>query len=104
LSQKEYYLELNPLMQFPKGGIYSKVLAKSNKFQYTLMCLTKGTDIETHTSTKDACVLVLKGKGSFLLRKKRIVLKSGVAIFMPADAPHSLKASENLAILLCLNG
>lgn len=104
MAKQEFSLELNELLQFPKGGIFSKVLAKSPSYHYTLMCLTKGTEIDTHTSTKDGCVLVLKGQGSFVLKRKKIILKPGVFIFMPAYAPHSLKAKEDLAILLCLNG
>jgi nitric oxide dioxygenase len=66
------------------------------------MCLAKGSDIDTHTSTKNGCVQVLKGKGVFTLFDKEIEMKPGIFIFMPADAPHSLRAEEDLAILLCL--
>ena len=66
------------------------------------MCLAKGTDIDTHTSTKVGVVQVLKGKGTFKLFDEEIEMKEGVFIFMPKDAPHSLKAEEDLAILLCL--
>lgn len=98
-----FSLDLNSAMEFPKEGIFSKVLAKSDNYNYTLMCLSKGTDINTHTSTKTGCVTVLKGKGKFTLFDKEITMEPGVFIFMPADAPHSLSAEEDLAILLYLN-
>ena len=97
-----FFKNLNELMQFPKEGIFSTVLAKSDSYNYTLMCLAGGTDIDEHTSTKDGVVQVLKGKGIFKLFDKEIEMKPGVFIFMPKDAPHSLKADEDLAILLCL--
>lgn len=100
---KGFFEDLNKIMKFPEGGIFSKVLAKSNTYNYTLMCLAKGTEIDTHTSTKRGCVQVLKGKGEFTLNGKQILMKQGVFIFMPANAPHSLKANEDLAILLCLS-
>ena len=90
-------------MQFPKDGIFSSVLAKSDSFNYTLMCLAKGSEIDTHTSTKNGCVQILKGKGRFRLFDNEIELNEGIFIFMPANAPHSLKAEEDLALLLCLN-
>jgi quercetin dioxygenase-like cupin family protein len=93
---------LNELMQFPKEGIFSTVLAKSEIYNYTLMCLAEGTDMDEHTSTKNGVVQVLKGKGTFTLFDKEIEMKPGMFIFMPKDAPHSLKAQEDLAILLCL--
>lgn len=43
------------------------------------------------------------GEGySIRLFKKKIRMREGTFIFMPKNAPHSLKANENLAMLLCL--
>lgn len=94
--------DLEKMMEFPKEGIFSKVLVKTNDSNYTLMCLAKGADISEHTSTREAAVTVLKGKGTFVLSGKKIKMKPGVFIFMPKNAPHSLSAQENLAILLSL--
>ena len=95
---------LDELMEFPSEGIFSTVLAKGDISNHTLMCLAKGTDISEHTTTREAVVTVLKGKGTFILNGKNIKMKPGVFIFMPRNAPHSLSASEDLAILLSLSG
>ena len=100
--EKGFWKDLNKMMEFPKEGIFSKVLAKSEKYNYTLMCLAKGSDIDTHTSTKTGVIQVLRGKGIFRLFDKEIEMKPGVFIFMPANSPHALRADEDLAILLCL--
>ena len=94
--------DLSKLMQFPKEGIFSTVLVKSDNHNYTLMCLSAGTSIDEHTSTKNGVVYVLKGKGVFRLSNKEIEMKPGVFIFMPKNSPHSLKAEEDLAMLLLL--
>lgn len=96
--------DLEDLTQFPKEGIFSTVLAKGGVSNHTLMCLKKGTDMSEHTSTREAAVTVLKGKGVFFLGKKKVPMKPGVFIFMPANAPHALRADEDLAILLSLSG
>ncbi len=101
-DNKCFSKNLNELMQFPSEGVFSTVLAKSDSYNYTLMCLAAGTDIDTHTSTKNGVVQVLKGKGTFKLFDKELEMIPGKFIFMPKDAPHSLKADEDLAILLCL--
>jgi len=101
-ASKGFSKDLNELMEFPKEGIFSTVLAKSESYNMTLMCLASGTDIDTHTSTKNGGVQVLKGKGTFRLFDQVIDLSPGVFIFMPKNAPHSLKADEDLAVLLCL--
>ncbi|WP_135611638.1 cupin domain-containing protein [Methanococcoides sp. AM1] len=99
---KGFSKDLSELMQFPSEGIFSTVLAKAEDYNYTLMCLAAGTNIDEHTSTKTGVVQVLKGKGVFRLFDKDIGMKEGTFIFMPANAPHSLQAEEDLAILLCL--
>ena len=96
--------DLEKMMEFPKEGIFSKVLVKTNISNHTLLCLAKGTDMSEHTSTREAAVTVLKGKGTFVLRRKKIKMRPGVFIFMPKNAPHSLNADEDLAILLSLSG
>jgi len=96
--------DLEKMMEFPREGIFSKVLVKTDISNYTLMCLAKGSDISEHTSTREAAVIVLKGKGMFVLKGKKIKMNPGVFIFMPKNSPHSLSASENLAILLSLSG
>ncbi len=96
--------DLEKMMEFPREGVFSKVLVKTPASNHTLMCLAKGSDISEHTSTREASVMVLKGEGTFVLDGKKIKMKPGVFIFMPADAPHSLSASKDLAFLLSLLG
>ena len=94
--------DLYELMQFPEQGIFSTVIAKSPNYNYTLMCLSKGTELEEHTSTKTAAISVLKGKGSIMITGKKNILQQGLFIMMQPNSPHSLKADEDLAILVLL--
>lgn len=96
-------LKLNEQIEYPTGGVLSKVIAKTSNCQYTLFCLAAGTDISEHTSAKNATVHVIEGRGIFTLEGQEIALEPGVFIFMPAHAPHALKAQENLAFLLTLS-
>ncbi len=104
MEEKGFSKDLNTIMQFPKEGIFSTVISKTENSNSTLMCLSAGTNIDEHTSTKEGIVHVIKGKGKFVLFDKEIEMKPGVFIFMPKDAPHSLKANEDLAMLLILTG
>lgn len=102
MSEEGFSKDLNEYMNFPTEGIFSTVLRKGDGYNHTLMCLSKGTDIDTHTSTKNGVVQVLKGNGIFKLFDKEIEMKPGVYIYMPKNAPHSLQATEDTAILLVL--
>ena len=95
---------LYEMMEFPKEGIFSKVITKGENSNYTLMCLAAGTDISEHTSTMEGSVTVLKGKGTFILNSESIKMEPGVFIYMKENAPHALNADEDLAFLLSLYG
>jgi len=94
--------DLTAMMEFPREGVFSKVLVKSETSNHTLMCLAAGSDISEHTSTREAVVTVLKGEGTFDLDGKKVKMTPGVFIYMPKNAPHSLSAKKDLAILLSL--
>lgn len=95
--------QLHEKIEYAETGVLSKVLLKTPNCQYTLFCLAAGTDISEHTSTRNAVVQVLEGKGTLTLAGEEIELTPGVFIFMPAHAPHALQAPENLAFLLTLS-
>ncbi|GAB4384421.1 MAG: cupin domain-containing protein [Elainellaceae cyanobacterium] len=96
-------LNLREQIEYPEAGVLSKVLLKTPTCQYSLFCLAAGTEISEHTSTRDATVQVLAGKGTLVLEGKAIVLEPSVFVFMPANAPHALQTEENLAFLLTLS-
>ena len=96
-------MNLNNKIEYPSEGVLSKVINKTEKNNLTLFCMSSGTDISTHTSTKEGFVYVLEGKGTFILNGKEIPMEPGVLIFMDQNAPHSLNAKENTAFLLSLN-
>lgn len=94
---------LQDLIEYPSSGIYSKVLFKDNNSQYTLFCLAARTEIDEHTSTRNAIITVVDGQGNLNLSGKDIALAPGVFVFMPANAPHVVQAQENLAFMLTLS-
>jgi quercetin dioxygenase-like cupin family protein len=95
--------QLREQIEYPAGGVLSKVLLKDKNCQYTVFCLASGTEISEHTSTRNATVNVLQGRGILTLEGREITLEPGIFVFMPANAPHALKAEENLAFLLTLS-
>lgn len=98
-----FVTRLQDKIEYPDSGILSKVLLKDKACQYTLFCLAANTEIEEHTATRNATVNVIEGRGILTLEGKDIVLEPGVFVFMAANAPHALKAEENLAFLLTLS-
>lgn len=99
----ENNFELDKLIEYPKSGILSKVLLKSAKGDTTLFCMSKGSELSEHTSTKEGFVLVIEGEGIFTLKGKKIKMKKNVLIHMNKKEIHSLKAMKNTSFLLILN-
>lgn len=96
-------IQLRETIEYPAAGVLNKVLVKDNNCQYSLLCLPAATEISEHSSARNATVNVIEGKGIITLEGKDIVLEPGVFIFMPARAPHALKAESNLAFILTLS-
>ena len=93
---------LKELIEYPKEGILSKEVIKTEKSDITLFCMAKGTKISEHTSTKQGFVYVIEGNGTFNLEGKDIQMKESVFIFMKENAVHSIDAKENTSFILGL--
>jgi nitric oxide dioxygenase len=102
-ADTSYSTTLKNLITYPETGILSKVFVKDAHTQQNLFCLAAGTTLEEHTSSKNATVIVVEGEGELTLNGEEIALNQGVVVYMPAHAPHALKASTNLAFWLILS-
>ena len=101
---KSVIQDLEKMMEFPKEGFlvrfWSRLIFPIIRFsawQKERICPSIPQPVRPR-------LRFLKGKGTFVLRRKKIKMKPGVFIFMPKNAPHSLNADEDLAILLSLSG
>lgn len=102
-NYQSFVRQLQEQIEYPHSGVLSKVLLKDQVCQYTLFCLAANTEISEHTSTRNATINVIEGRGLLTLSGQNIVLEPGILVFMPANAPHALQAEDNLAFLLILS-
>lgn len=89
---------------FTDDGIVTKVLADTGSSKHVLFCMKSGTEISEHTSTREAFVTVLKGKGAFTLEDEEIEMTPSVFIPMEPNAKHAIRAEEDLIFVLGLVG
>lgn len=102
-TNSSFVTQLREQIEYRDAGAFSKVLLKDQACQYTLFCLAANTEISEHKSTRNATVNVIEGRGLLTLLGQDIALEPGIFVFIPANAPHSLKSEENLAFLLTLS-
>lgn len=95
---------LDDMVEFPKDGILSKTVFESSSGEADLFMLPKGAKISSHTSARDASVMVLQGEAEFMLGEELYHVKAGDWFFMEAGLVHALSAVENLVFLLTLFG
>jgi len=88
--------------QFAPNGIVSRTLLKTATGRVVLFGFAQGQELTEHTSTQHALVQVLSGACEFFLYGKPHPLKTGDLLYMPPNAPHAVKATEQFSMLLTL--
>ncbi len=87
-------------IEFEEGTIVSKTLVNSDALTMTLFAFDKAQGVSTHAAAGDAFVICLEGSAEIELDGKKLSVKEGESLIMPAGAPHALKALEPYKMLL----
>lgn len=103
MSHENTTIHWQEVIEYPATGIKSKILLEDKNCRYILMSLSSGKVVAEHTNPRNATVNVIEGEGILTLEGKDISLKPGVFIFIPANAPHAVQSSTELAFLLTLS-
>ncbi|HWH68673.1 MAG TPA: cupin domain-containing protein [Candidatus Sulfotelmatobacter sp.] len=99
---REKILSLVEETQFAPNGIVSRTLMRAPTARVVLFGFAEGQELTEHTSTQHALVQILSGECEFLLYGKPHNLKAGDLLYMPPNAPHALKATQQFSMLLTL--
>jgi quercetin dioxygenase-like cupin family protein len=67
-----------------------------------LFAFDKDQGLSEHTAPFDALVYILEGEAQVSISGKLFELKTGDAIIMPANEPHTLKAVQKFKMLLTM--
>jgi len=95
-------VNLVDLLEYQRGSVVSRTLLQKEKGSVTMFAFDKGTSLSEHTSPLDAVVQVLEGEVEITVSGKASTVKVGEMLIMPADEPHSLKATEKFKMLLTM--
>ncbi len=101
-GKQEKLVSLAQETQFAPNGIVSRTLLRTSGVRAVLFGFSDGQELTEHTSTQNALVQVLSGECEFSLNGKPHNLKPGDLLYMPANAPHALKATTQFSMLLTL--
>jgi len=68
----------------------------------TLFAFDVGQGLSEHTAPFDAIVHIVEGEADVVISGEMHKVKKGEMIIMPANQPHSLKASERFKMVLIM--
>ena len=88
------------LVDYEEGRVVSRTLSSKPSVNITLFAFDKDEEISAHTSPGDAMVQVLDGEALININGKKIKATTGQVVVMPANVPHSVRASSQFKMLL----
>lgn len=100
--KSEKVISLTDETQYAANGIVSRTLLRAPTTRVVLFGFAEGQELTEHTSTQHAMIQVLAGQCDFSLSGKVHQLKAGDFLYMPPNAPHAVKATQQFSMLLTL--
>ncbi|MEI6514577.1 MAG: cupin domain-containing protein [bacterium] len=95
-------IELATGVDYSAGAVVSKTILDKKTGTLTLFAFDKGQGLSEHTAPYDATVQILDGTAELTVGGKPNVVKAGQLFIMPANVPHSLRATERFKMLLIM--
>ncbi|ODS89593.1 MAG: cupin [Chryseobacterium sp. SCN 40-13] len=99
---KKTAFSLADAIDYAGGGVVSKQVTKNKGGNITLFSFDKEQGLSEHTTPFDAFVQILDGETEINIGGEIFHLTRGQSIIMPANIPHSLKATERFKMLLTM--
>jgi quercetin dioxygenase-like cupin family protein len=99
---KAQAVKLADLIDYQAGSVVSREIVSQKAGTVTLFAFDKGQGLSEHTAPFDALVYVFDGEAEIAISGKRLRLKEGEMVIMPANQPHSLKAIERFKMVLTM--
>jgi len=94
--------KLADLIEYQEGSVVSRTIIDKETGTVTLFAFDEGQGLSEHTAPFDAIVYALDGAVEVTISDKKSQLTKGEMIIMPANEPHTLKATKRFKMLLTM--
>jgi quercetin dioxygenase-like cupin family protein len=94
--------QLAGLADYQSGSVVSRTIVNGQTGTVTLFAFDVGQGLSEHTAPFDAMVLILDGQADISIAAKKLTVKEGEMVIMPANKPHALAAVEKFKMLLVM--
>jgi len=90
------------LVGYQEAAIVSRTLLKGPAGTVTAFAFDAGQELSEHTAPYDALILMLDGAAEVRVSGVPHQLVAGDVLLLPADAPHSVKATARFKMILTM--
>jgi quercetin dioxygenase-like cupin family protein len=90
------------LVPYQDGAVVSKTVLKAAAGSATVFAFDQGQELSEHTAPHDALVLLLDGEAEFGVAGVKRHLSTGDVLKLPANVPHSVRATRRFKMLLVM--
>lgn len=95
-------LKAKDLVGYDAGAVVSRTIIQKPVGTVTIFSFDKGQGLSEHTAPFDAMVQILDGEAEIRIDRKKVLVKAGEFIIMPAHRPHSLHAARKFKMALIM--
>jgi quercetin dioxygenase-like cupin family protein len=95
-------VKLVDLIDYQEGSVVSRTIVDNEAGTVTLFAFDESQGLSEHTAPFDALVQNLDGEVEVTISGKAVHLKKGEMVIMPANEPHTLKATKQFKMLLTM--
>jgi quercetin dioxygenase-like cupin family protein len=95
-------VRLIDLVNYQEGSVVSRTVVNRGTGTVTLFAFDEGQGLGEHTAPFDAIAHVLEGESEITVSGKPLHATAGDAVLLPANQPHSLKATIKFKMLLTM--
>jgi len=95
-------VRLIDLVNYQEGAVVSRTIVNRSAGTVTLFAFDEGQGLSEHTAPFDALAHILEGEAEIVVSGQPLPTKTGGAVLMPANQPHSLKAVTRFKMLLTM--
>ncbi len=93
---------LADLIDYQEGSVVSREIIGKKTGTMTLFAFDEGQGLSEHATPFDAVVQILEGEAELTIGGNVLSVSAGQTVIMPANVPHSVKASKKFKMLLTM--
>ena len=95
-------VEVAKLVEYVEGSVVSRTIAENEAGTITAFAFGAGQGLSEHTAPFDAVVQILDGEAELTIGGEAVRAAAGQLVIMPADVPHSVRATQPFKMLLTM--